>query len=66
MTIKVSNSAHNDMRTPNIERSPSLPIIPREIKVVPIAGRKWVKGSGRAIITAQSNVVRAKIFSPGP
>ncbi len=65
-TTRVSNSPHNDIKTPNMDRNPSLLMIPSEIRVVPIAGMKLVRGSGRAIDNAQSNITKAKIFSPGP
>ena len=41
-------------------------MIPSEMRVVPIAGMKLVKGSGIAIDNAQSSIINAKIFSPGP
>lgn len=66
ITTRVSNKPHKDTRTPNIERSPSLLIMPSEMKVVPIAGIKLVKGSGMAIDNAQINIIKARIFSPGP
>lgn len=66
ITTRVSNKPHKDAKTPNMERSPSLLVIPSEIRVVPIAGIKLVKGSGIAIDNAQSNIMKARIFSPGP
>lgn len=66
ITMRVSNKPHKDTKTPNIERSPSLLIILSEMRVVPIAGIKLVKGSGIAIDNAQSNIMKARIFSPGP
>ncbi len=65
-TTRVSNNPHSDTKTPKIERSPSLLIMPSEMRVVPIAGIKLVKGSGMAIDNAQSSIINAKIFSPGP
>jgi len=66
ITTRVSSNPHKDTKTPSIERSPSLLIIPSEMRVVPIAGMKLVRGSGMAIDNAQSSIMKAKIFSPGP
>lgn len=66
ITTRVSNIPHKDNKTPSIERSPSLLIRPSEMRVVPIAGIKLVRGSGRAIDNAQSSIIKARIFSPGP
>ncbi|EAL58613.1 hypothetical protein WwAna1092 [Wolbachia endosymbiont of Drosophila ananassae] len=33
ITIRVSNNAHNDTKTPNMDRNPSLLIMPSEIEL---------------------------------
>ncbi|VVC35057.1 Hypothetical protein CINCED_3A018135 [Cinara cedri] len=36
--MRVNNNPHSDTKTPSMERSPSLFMIPSEIRVMPIAG----------------------------
>ncbi len=66
ITTKVSNKPHKDTTISNIDRSPSLFIMPSEIKVMPITGKKLVKGSEMAINNAQNNIIKVGIFSPDP
>lgn len=38
--MRVNSNPHSDTKTPNMERSPSLFMMPSEIRVIPIAGMK--------------------------